>query len=176
MRIFRIAVVFWARSLSISMGQFRILSTAAAMALCLAPAALARDSATTSGSADLQDRGGIEATGEVIFQNIVIIPSITLSPSIVTSSTGGANMSVIGDTTVSIAVPDTIDVSLDGGENSVIVLTAMDGGQAGLTGLNSLITPGEVLSIDIGGEIAIRPEDLAPGEYRGLLVVVAQYN
>ena len=37
------------------------------------------------------------------------------------------------------------------------------------------LTPG-TLSVDVSGEISARPQDLAPGEYRGLLVVVAQYN
>lgn len=155
-----------------AMGQFRTLSAALAAALCVAPAAFAGDEATTLGTADLQDRAGIEAAGEVIFQDILITPTIPLT----TTSTGSASVSVMGDTTVSLAVPEAVDVSLAGGEESVMVLTALDGEQAGVLGISSLVAAGEMLSVDIGGEISIKAEDLAPGEYRGLLVVVAQYN
>lgn len=148
---------------------------AAAIALGLASAASAQDSATTAGTAQIEERGGIEATGELIFQNLEI-PNIAL-PLITSTSTGDAHISVMGDDAmVSLAVPDSIDMTMEGGLESLTVLTALDGGEVGVLGMQSLISPGGTLSVDVGGHINVRPEDLAPGEYRGLLVVVAQYN
>ena len=154
----------------------RIPILAAAIALGLASAAAAQDSATTTGTAQIEERGGIEATGQVIFQNIDI-PTIALAPTITTTSTSDAHISVMGDDAmVSLAVPDSIDMSQQGGLGSLTVFTALDGDQVGVLGMQSLISPGGTLSVDVGGHINVRPEDLAPGEYRGLLVVVAQYN
>jgi hypothetical protein len=33
-----------------------------------------------------------------------------------------------------------------------------------------------MLSVDVGGTLQVAAEKLQPGEYRGVLVVVAQYN
>ena len=155
----------------------RIPTFAAALSLTLVSAAAAQDSATTSGTARIEERGGIEATGQVIFEDLLITPDIPLAPLITTTSTSEANVSMVGDDAmVSLAIPETFEVSLAGGEEMLTVLTAVDGGQIGVLGMQSLVSPGGTLSVDVGGEISARPEDLAPGEYRGLLVVVAQYN
>lgn len=156
------------------MGRLKTFALVSGAALAVAGGAAARDSATTRGSTEIQGKGGIEATGQVIFENLTI-PTIPLSPLITASSVDTANVSLPGGASVvSLAVPQTVDVT---GENeSFTVLTELGGGQVGLYGMESLIASGGTLSVDIGGAITIRPEDLAPGEYRGLLVVVAQYN
>lgn len=152
----------------------RLSILAAAFSLTLASAAAAQESATTSGTALIEERGGIEATGEVIFQDLLITPDIEL---VTATSTGEASVSMIGeDAMVSLAIPDTFEMSLAGGEDILTVLTAVNGDQVGVLGMQSLVSPGGTLSVDVGGAISARPEDLAPGEYRGLLVVVAQYN
>ena len=159
------------------MGQFRAFSAAVLAAFCFVSAASATDSAATTGKVEIRDTGGIKATGEVIFKDIIVTPTLPSTPMLTTASSSTANLSVVGDASaVSISVPEAVDVLQTGGEESLTVVTAMDGDQATVTGFTSLISPGEILSVDIGGEISVRPEDLAPGEYRGLLVVVAQYN
>ena len=60
----------------------RIPTFAAALSLTLASAAAAQESATTTtttGTARIEERGGIEATGEVIFQDLLITPNIPLA-------------------------------------------------------------------------------------------------
>lgn len=154
----------------------RTLILAAAIALTLASAAAAQDSATTTGTARIEERGGIEATGQVIFQDLHV-PSIALAPLITTTSTTDAHVSMVGDNTmVSMAIPRSFDLSLEGSEWLLTVHTAVNGHKVGVRGMQSLVSPGGALSVDVGGHIDVRPEDLAPGEYRGLLVVVAQYN
>ena len=155
------------------MPRFPILAAALSLTLASAAAAQVSDGAATVGTAEVQERGGIEAAGEVLFDDILLSPDIPVS----IMSTGAANLSVIGDVSaVSISVPSAVDMTLAGGGESLTIVTALDGDQAGVVGLSSLVAPGEMLSVDVGGEIAVRPEDLVPGEYRGLLVVVAQYN
>ena len=149
---------------------------AAAIALGLASAAAAQDGATTTGTAQIEERGGIEATGQVIFENLEI-PTIAVAPLITTTSTSDAHVSMAGDNAmVSLAIPRSFDLSLEGGEWPLTVHTAVNGHKVGVRGMQSLVSPGGALSVDVGGHIDVRPEDLAPGEYRGLLVIVAQYN
>jgi hypothetical protein len=56
------------------------------------------------------------------------------------------------------------------------MVTTTEGDYAAIAGLESLIAYGDVLSVDVGGALAFQPGALAPGEYRGLLVIMAQYN
>lgn len=158
------------------MGHFRIFAATLAGALAAACAAHADDSTSTRGTADIKGQSGIEATGQVIFEEITI-PSIVVAPMITTNSVDSANVSLTGETSVvSLAVPQSVNVATAGNAENLTVMTELGGEQVGLYGMESLIGADGTLSVDIGGMIAIRPEDLAPGEYRGLLVVVAQYN
>jgi hypothetical protein len=160
------------------MERFSTIPVALILALAMASGAAAQDtsSTTTTGTVEIQERAGIEAAGEVMFQDIQFTPNVGFDPQIATSETS-ANVTVTGDSAVvSMAVPETIDVTLAGGEESLTVFTSTDGDQATVSGLESLISAGGVLSVDVGGAITVSAADLAPGEYRGLLVVVAQYN
>lgn len=146
-------------------------------ALALASQAAAQSTTETVGSAGVIDRGGIVTSGEVIFQDIQIQPTFNVAAG-VAASDASANVTVLssGGDAVSLAVPQTFSVIRDGGAETLTVLTTSTGGSATITGLESLISAGDILSVDVGGAINVSAGQLAPGEYRGFLVVVAQYN
>lgn len=154
----------------------RIPTLAAMLSLALASAAAAQETAATTGKVTVVERGGIEATGEVVFQDLLLSPDMPLGPRITTTSTSGASVSMSDGVAVSLDIPESFDLALANGEWTLTVTTAVNGGQVGVLGMQSLVSPGGTLSVDVSGEISARPQDLAPGEYRGLLVVVAQYN
>jgi len=133
-------------------------------------------SATTNASAHIESSAGIELTGQVIFQDIVISPQITVGPSVFTASDASANVTVLGANAVSLAVPESFELTRTGGVETLTVQTSSSGDFTAIDPLQGMLAPGEALSIDVGGTIRVSADQLAPGEYRGLLVVVAQYN
>lgn len=158
------------------MERFWAIPAALTLAIAVATGAAAQETATTTGTVEVQERGGIEAAGEVIFQDIQLTPQVSFDPQVATSETS-ANVTIVGDASVvSVSVPDTVPVFNAAGQDSMTVITSTDGDSAAISGLESLISLGGVLSVDVGGAITVSAADLAPGEYRGLLVVVAQYN
>lgn len=157
------------------MRRFPTIPAVLVFAAAVATGAAAQDTSTTTGTTEIQERAGIEATGEIIFHDIQITPGIQLAP--VISSDASTSLTVTGEgAVVSVSVPATVGITLAGGEQSLTMITNTDGIQTGVTGLQSLVSVGDILSVDVSGEINVTPDDLAPGEYRGLLVVVAQYN
>jgi hypothetical protein len=153
-----------------------VLPTAFVLATLVAQTAAAQDTEATAGTARITERGGIEAVGQVIFQDIAINPAGIVLP-LTAVSEGSANVTILADgSVVSLSVPGSIGVRRAGGLQSFTVLTSTDGDYTAAMGLGGLLINGDVLSIDVGGEITVSPEDLEPGEYRGLLVAVAQYN
>lgn len=158
------------------MERFWAIPAALTLAIAVATGAAAQETTTTTGTVEVQERGGIEAAGEVIFQDIQLTPQVSFDPQVATSETS-ANVTIVGDASVvSVSVPDTVPVFNAAGQDSMTVITSTDGDSAAISGLESLISLGGVLSVDVGGAITVSAADLAPGEYRGLLVVVAQYN
>lgn len=148
---------------------------AVAFALSLASGAAAQAaSASTSGTSIVLGRSGIDAAGEIIFQDIAILQG----PPIVgpVGNAASANVTVFGADAVSLAVPESLNVTRLGGPETLTIMTTAGGDYAALGSLQGLLSRDETFSLDVGGSIQVRPEDLAPGEYRGLLVVVAQYN
>jgi len=158
------------------MMRFSTIAAAAGLALAFASAAAAQSSASAGASAEISEPAGIQATGEVIFQDIQITPQVAPPP--VVPSSGSTNVTVLGagGDAVSLAVPQTFSVVSPESGQSVTVVTTAQGQTAAISGLQSLLSAGGTLSVDVGGAIQIRADQLQPGEYRGLLVVVAQYN
>jgi hypothetical protein len=149
---------------------------AAIFAFGLASGASAQTTDTTAGSTTISEQGGIKTTGEVIFQDILITPDVTPPP--VVPSSGSANVTVTGagGDAVSLAVPQRFEVvSTDTGKIVTVVTTAK-GQYAAISGLQTLLSAGGTLSVDVAGAINMSDADLQAGEYEGLLVVVAQYN
>jgi hypothetical protein len=148
-------------------------------ALCLVAAsaggANAQDASTVVGTNRVMERGGIEVVGEVIFQNVTLAPGLQLGP---LTSTGSANVTAIGRAgeAVSVAAPDSIFMVRAGGLEMLIAIMTSEGAYAEILGLDTLLAPGGILSVDLGGEISAGTDQLTPGEYQGLMVVVVQYN
>jgi len=77
-----------------------------------------------------------------------------------------------GDT-VSLAVPQTFNVTAAGGTGVLTVTTLGVGNNSVLGG--SLRGNGS-LSVDVGGRIALAGQVATPGDYSGVLLVIGQYN
>lgn len=160
------------------MAYLRFLPILTCAAVATAAPAFAEGSANeaaTTASAEVSERGGIQTTGEVIFQDIAVVPNVTIAPSI--DSTSNSQITVLGSggDAVSLAVPEAIDMTNTDGEQTLTVVTNADGSYAVPIMQGTLSSDG-VLSVDVGGTLQVAAEKLQPGEYRGVLVVVAQYN
>ena len=149
----------------------------ALLAFCTASAARAQAPAytTTTATTTIRDAGGIKTVGEVIFQDIVIAPSVTIG-SVLNSSEGSASFTVLGSDAVSMSVPESFEMARQGGVETLTVQTSAGGDYSAIANLQSMLSASGTLSIDVGGSIRVSADQLAPGEYRGLLVVMAQYN
>lgn len=164
-----------------SMAYFRHLTLLASGALFLAfaaaPPALAQASSTqtTGASTQVTERGGIQTTGQVIFQDIAVTPSVTVAPSI--DSTSNSQITVLGQggDAVSLAVPDAINMTKTDGAQTLTVVTNSDGSYA-VPIMQGVLSADGILSVNVGGTLQIASQQLQPGQYRGVLVVVAQYN
>ena len=135
----------------------------------------AANEAPTTASAEISERAGIQTTGEVIFHDISVMPNVTIAPSI--DSTSNSQITVLGSggDAVSLAVPEAIDMTKSDGEQTLTVVTNADGSYA-VPILQGTLSSDGVLSVDVGGTLQVAADKLQPGEYRGVLVVVAQYN
>lgn len=164
-----------------SMAYFRNLHLLASGALFVAlgavQPALAQSSgqATTGVSTTVNERVGIQTTGEVIFQDIAVTPSVTIAPTV--DSTSNSQITVLGQggDAVSLAVPDAISMTKADGQQTLTVVTNADGGYS-IPVMQGVLSADGILSVNVGGTLQIASQQLQPGEYRGVLVVVAQYN
>jgi len=162
------------------MAYFRHLSLMASGALLLTSVAAqpafaqASSEAPTGASTEVTERGGIQTTGEVIFQDIAVIPSVSVASSI--DSTSNSQITVLGQggDAVSLAVPDAINMTKSDGQTLTVVTNA-DGSYA-VPIMQGVLSPDGVLSVNVGGTLQIASQPLQAGQYRGVLVVVAQYN
>jgi len=163
------------------MAYFRHLHLLTSGALLLAAAgvqpAFAQASAQTPAGAgtNVTERAGIQTTGQVIFQDIAVTPSLTVAPTI--DSTSNSQITVLGQggDAVSLAVPDAINMTKTDGQQTLTVVTNADGSYA-VPILPGVLSPDGVLSVNVGGTLQTASQPLQPGQYRGVLVVVAQYN
>ena len=96
--------------------------------------------------------------------------------------TGNTQLTIRGQAgdVVSTAAPESFTVVRNGGQESLTVKTNTNAevplgkGDAGFGGA---ILNGNTMSVDIGGALNLASaQNLVPGQYQGLLVVVVQYN
>jgi hypothetical protein len=165
--------------------------TALAVAILASPAS-AQDAATatTTGSTSISAPASLSVTQNLTFS---VIPSAVNTGLTITSSTASgvnANFAVVGAQTTSISVPATFDVIRVGGTESVTVRTiapvsGVTGGSQ-VTGVASgslfsqpVTVTGNIdsgmMSFSVGGAVTVA-NNLTPGQYQGVLTVVAQYN
>lgn len=172
-------------------------SLAVTAALLTAGAAFAQDgltaTTTTAGSMSISAPQAIGVTQNLSF---TVLPSTVNTGLVITSSAANgltANVVLTGAQTASIAVPATFEVTRVGGVETVTVRTvgpvtnvALGGGAAQVNGVanggffnNPVSVVGTldsgVLSFSVGGEVTLA-NNLVPGQYQGVLTVIAQYN
>ena len=165
---------------------------ALAFAACGAQAAL---SATATVPARLT---WVQPAG-ISIGNGLTMPAVSVAPVIRTSSNGfasGVSVRSSGDQpsqgnarltirgqpgdVVSTTVPESFTVVRNGGEETLTVKTNTSSEfeiGSGDVVLGGAILNGNSMSVDIGGSLALASaQNLVPGPYEGMLVVVVQYN
>lgn len=164
-----------------------------ALAAATAPAR-AQDAATqtTTGSTSISAPASMTVSQNLAFS---VTPTSLNTGLTITSSTAAgsvnANFGLTGGQTASISVPATFDVTRVGGDESITVRTVAPassvtgaGSQAtGVAGANTFSQPVTVVgaldsgvtSFSVGGAVTVA-NNLTPGQYQGVLTVVAQYN
>ena len=163
--------------------------------MTVAAGARAQDTATssTNGSTSISAPAAISVTQNLSF---TILPqSVNTGLTITSSAANGVNANVVltGGQTASVSVPATFDVTRVGGVETITVRTVGSAtsvtslnGATQITGVanggffNNPVTvvgslDGGVLSFSVGGAVTVA-NNLVPGEYQGVLTVVAQYN
>lgn len=171
------------------------LSLIAAAAALAATSARAQDQATstTTGSTSVSDPAAITVTQNLSF---TVLPQAVNTGLVITSSAVNgvnANVTLAGAQTASVSVPATFDVTRVGGSETVTVRTVGPVtnvvSTAGATQIKGVANGGVfnnpvnvvgtfdsgVLSFSVGGEVTLANR-LVPGEYQGVLTVIAQYN
>ena len=135
-----------------------------------AAAAGASATARANGEVQISDSAGILVTQDLSFQTQ--LPSSNLQSF---ASSGSGNVMLTGGAgqTVSLAVPTSFDVTRAGGPESYVVTTF---GVPGSSLLGGSLRENGALSVDVSGRVALAGKSTVPGAYRGLLVVIAQYN
>jgi hypothetical protein len=149
--------------------------------------------APTSGSTSIGAPASITVTQNLSFT--VLPQSVNTGLTITSSAAGGVNANVVvtGGQAASVSVPATIDVTRVGGAETVTVRTVgpvtnvvAANGPTQVTGIVSggiftapvtivgTIDSG-VLSFSVGGQITVA-NNLVPGQYQGVLTVIAQFN
>jgi hypothetical protein len=123
--------------------------------------------------------GAVPVVGTTAVSGGGLTAASSAGPSAVPLS--NATVTVYGQSgdAMSMAVPETFKVIRTGGAESLTVRTSTNS-QYGLAGSTVVLgaAPGsESLSVNVGGSLVMASADqLAPGAYEGLLVVVVQYN
>lgn len=97
------------------------------------------------------------------------------------TASGNARLTIQGQPgdVVSTTVPESFTVVRSGGQETLIVQTNTNAEyQIGTgSGAAGAILNGDTMSVDIGGSLALASaQNLVPGPYEGMLVVVVQYN
>lgn len=152
-----------------------------------------RATTTTTGSTSISAPGSITVTQNLSFT--VLPQTVNTGLTISSSAVNGVNANVVvtGGQTTSISVPATFDVTRTDGAQTITVRTVglvsnvlSANGPTQVAGVangalfNNPVTvvgtlDSGVLSFTIGGQVTVA-NNLAPGQYQGVLTVVAQYN
>ena len=155
--------------------------------------AQATASGATTGSTSISAPAAISVTQSLSFN--IQPQSLNTGLTITSNLSNGVNANVVltGGQTASVSVPATFDVTRVGGDETITVRTV--GAASSVTSLsgatqvagvvngglfnNPVTVVGNldngVLSFSIGGAVTVA-NTLVPGEYQGVLTVIAQYN
>jgi hypothetical protein len=170
-----------------------LLIAAAAALAATGARAQTQATSTTNGSTSVSEPAAITVTQNLSFT--VLPQTLNTGLTITSSAVNGvnANVTLTGAQTTSVSVPATFDVTRVGGTETVTVrtvgvvtnLVAANGatqvvGVANGSVFNNPVNvvgtfDSGVLSFSVGGQVTLA-NNLAPGEYQGVLTVIAQYN
>jgi hypothetical protein len=150
------------------------------LAALVASGALAQEvsevTTDTTASTTIEAGAAIELTGEIIFEDILSSPQFPTGGILASTEGGGANVTLTGSNAISMLMPESFDLTREGGTETLTVFTTSTGAYTTLEQLRGLLTTDSAISVDIGGAIRVSAGQLTPGEYRGLLVFIGQYN
>ncbi len=152
-----------------------------------------RATTTTTGSTSISAPGSITVTQNLSFT--VLPQTVNTGLTISSSAANGVNANVVvtGGQTASISVPATFDVTRINGAQTITVRTVgvvsdvlSANGPTQVAGVangaifNNPVTvvgtlDSGVLSFTVGGQVTVA-DNLVPGQYQGVLTVIAQYN
>lgn len=154
----------------------------AAVSLTTTDAAQA-DSVRSRGGASIEQQVGVDLQGAMAVQSLRASNNFDLSRSATSPSSGLAAASVkpasltlsggAGDA-VSLDYPRALDLAREGGIETLQLRMSQGDGFAG-PGVTILSLDGG-LSFRVGGGVEAPVNPIVPGNYRGLLVIVAQWN
>ena len=152
----------------------------------------AQATSSTTGSISISDPAAIAVTQNLSFT--VLPQSVNTGLTVTSSALNGVNANVVltGGQTASVSVPATFEVTRVGGTETVTVRTVgpvtnvVTNGATQVVGVangsvfsNPVAVVGTVdsgvLSFSVGGQVTLA-NNLVPGEYQGVLTVIAQYN
>ncbi|MGA0604401.1 DUF4402 domain-containing protein [Phenylobacterium sp. VNQ135] len=163
-------------------------SAGIALVLCAAQAAVSATTATTPVAVKFVESAGINIGNGLTLPAVSVAPTGALSngiggtASVTTSRTAGNNAQLTirgqpGDV-VSTTVPESFTVVRSGGQETLTVKTNTSAEyQVGSGDVVLGDAFGSTMSVDVGGSLALASaQNLVPGPYEGMLVVVVQYN
>jgi hypothetical protein len=176
----------------IRLARSLIIAAAATLAATDARAQDTAATATTTGSTSIGAPVAITVTQNLSFN---VSQTVNTGLTITSSAVGGINANVVltGGQTASVSVPATFDVTRVGGVETVTVRTVGPVtnvvGTPGVGQVTGVANGGifsapvaivgsfdaGVLSFSVGGQVTLA-NNLVPGQYQGVLTVVAQYN
>jgi hypothetical protein len=162
-----------------------LLTVAALAAFGACAQCLAAATATGTASVEIGQAAGVDILTPLVLPSVSTIPVVPTSQ--VGTPNGGsaapqdasglsnATLTISGQSgdAVSVAVPETFQVIRTGGTEALTVKTNTYMGNSGVVvGGDS-----DTMSVNVGGSLSLASaDDLVPGPYEGLLVVVVQYN
>lgn len=161
-------------------------------AAALASAACAAEAAVSATASSPVRISFVQPVG-INIGNTMTLPSVSVAPviragafgaraSTLVRSPGNARLTIRGQPgdVVSTTVPESFTVVRSGGEESLTVKTNTSAEYqigSGDVVLGGAILNGNTMSVDIGGSVNLASaQNLVPGPYEGVLVVVVQYN
>ena len=137
---------------------------------------------TTHGSAVIAEPAGIEVLNNLVLPNVVVPVGGGLGGAPAQTSSGKAALTIrthTGDT-LSMAVPESFQVTRSGGTEGLTVKTTTDTdlrvAQGGVVLGGGDLADG-TMSVNVGGLVTLAANGtVVPGPYAGTLVVLVQYN
>ena len=154
----------------------RAVSVMLCAAALLAPATASAETRRTRASIEIEQQAGVDLDGAVALRAVQHSPGGGAGPASVLAATSPtpANLLVTGGAAdaISISVPELLDLDREGGLETLQLRLNGEGAAEGST----LLSSSGGVSVRLAGGVEAPVNPVVPGDYRGLLVIVAQWN